>query len=184
MSRGPGGGIFIFESGWVVPSHPMAHLAAALASGPAPHAEGDANDWIRDNPQFRDGTTVWMRLPNQTTRTTKKIFDEYVSGEDYDFSRTVVPVVLAQHLGEPLLSRSQAKRVLARVELFRTVVFDFSRIEAIGQAFADEIFRVFAQSHPQIDLQFIHAKADIAKMIDRARSQSGRSLTRAAKKGM
>jgi anti-sigma regulatory factor (Ser/Thr protein kinase)/biotin operon repressor len=138
------------------------------------HAQGDANDWIRDNPQFRDGTTVWMRLPNQTTRTTKKIFDEYVSGEDYDFSRTVVPVVLAQHLGEPLLSRSQAKRVLARVELFRTVVFDFSQVEAIGRAFADEIFRVFAQSHPQIDLQFIHAKADIAKMIGRARSQRGR----------
>jgi anti-sigma regulatory factor (Ser/Thr protein kinase)/DNA-binding transcriptional ArsR family regulator len=135
------------------------------------HAEGDANDWIRDNPQYRNGTTVWMRLPNQTTRTTKKIFDEYVTGEDYDFSRTVVPVVLAQHLGEPLLSRSQAKRVLARVELFRTVVFDFARIDAIGQAFADEIFRVFAQAHPQIDLQFIHANAAIEKMVARARSR-------------
>jgi len=135
------------------------------------HAEGDANDWIRDNPHYRNGTTVWMRLPNQTTRTTKKIFDEYVSGEDYDFNRTVVPVVLAQHLDEPLLSRSQAKRVLARVELFRTVVFDFARINAIGQAFADEIFRVFAQSHPQIDLQFIHANAAIGKMIARARAR-------------
>ena len=145
------------------------------------HAEGDAHDWIHDDPQFRDGTTVWMRLPNQTTRTTKKIFDEYVSGEDYDFSRTVVPVVLAQHLGEPLLSRSQAKRVLARVELFRTVVFDFSQVQAIGQAFADEIFRVFAQSHPQIDLQFIHANADIAKMIGRSRSKH--SPNRADKKG-
>ena len=57
------------------------------------HSESDANDWIGDNPGFQGGTTVWMRLHNHSTRTTQKIFDEYVSGEDYDFSRTVVPVV-------------------------------------------------------------------------------------------
>lgn len=132
------------------------------------HAAGDANDWIRDNPQYQDGTTVWMRLGNHTSRTAKKIFDEYVSGEDYDFSRTVVPVVLAQYAGDPLISRSQAKRILARVDLFRTVVFDFSQVDSIGQAFADEIFRVFALAHPQIELQFIRANADVGKMIARA----------------
>ncbi|MDB6160486.1 MAG: histidine kinase [Gammaproteobacteria bacterium] len=134
------------------------------------HTDGEANDWIRDNPQYQNGTTVWMRLESQTSRTTKKVFDEYVSGEDYDFSRTVVPVVLAQYVGDPLIARSQAKRVLARVDLFRTVVFDFSEIDSIGQAFADEIFRVFAQSHPEIELNFIHANASVRKMIARARS--------------
>ena len=134
------------------------------------HTDGEANDWIRDNPQYQDGTTVWLRLRNQTSRTTKKVFDEYVSGEDYDFSRTVVPVVLAQYVGDLLVSRSQAKRVLARVDLFRTVVFDFSGIDSIGQAFADEIFRVFAQSHPEIEFQFIHANASVRKMIIRARA--------------
>jgi anti-sigma regulatory factor (Ser/Thr protein kinase)/biotin operon repressor len=134
------------------------------------HSETDANDWIRDNPGFQAGTTAWMRLRNHSTRTTKKIFDEYVSGEDYDFSRTVVPVVLAQYVGDPLISRSQAKRVLSRVELFRTVVFDFSKVEAIGQAFADEIFRVFAKAHPGIDLQVIHANAAVRKMISRGAS--------------
>jgi hypothetical protein len=53
--------------------------------------------------------------------------------------------------GDPLISRSQAKRVLARVELFRTVLFDFSRVSSIGQAFADEMFRVFAHTHPGIE---------------------------------
>jgi hypothetical protein len=43
---------------------------------------------------------------------------------------------------------------------------------------------VFTQLHPQIDLQFSHAKADIGKMIGRARSQRGHSLTRADKQGM
>ncbi len=133
------------------------------------HDKSDADDWVRDNPGFQAGTTVWMRLRNRSTRTTKRVFDEYVSAEDYDFSRTVVPVVLAQYVADPLISRSQAKRVLSRVELFRTVVFDFSEVDVIGQAFADEIFRVFAKAHPRIDLQVIHANAAVRKMISRVR---------------
>jgi anti-sigma regulatory factor (Ser/Thr protein kinase) len=129
-------------------------------------------DRIRDNAQSATGTTVWMRLQNRTTRTTKKIVDQYVSGENYDFSRTVVPVVLAQYAGDPLVSRSQAKRVLARVDLFRTVVFDFSKVESIGQAFADEIFRVFALTHPGIELLFVHAEVEVRKLIARARGLS------------
>ena len=138
------------------------------------HASGSENDWIRDNPQFKNGTTVWMQLNDSATRTTKEVFDEYVSGDDYDFSRTVVPVVLAQYVGDPLISRSQAKRVLARVELFRTVVFDFTGVSSIGQAFADEIFRVFAHAHPEIQLQFIHANAATKQMISRSRSAEAR----------
>ena len=117
----------------------------------------------------RKGPGGPTRVPDAKVAT-KKVFDEYVSGEDYDFSRTVVPVVLAQYVGDPLISRSQAKRVLARVDLFRTVVFDFAQIDSIGRAFADEIFRVFAQSHPEIELQFIHANAPVRQMITRARS--------------
>jgi anti-sigma regulatory factor (Ser/Thr protein kinase) len=139
------------------------------------HTSGEENDWIRDNVQSATGTTVWMRLRNRTTRTTKKIFDQYVSGEDYDFSRTVVPVVLAQYAEDSLISRSQAKRVLARIDLFRTVVFDFSGVAAIGQAFADEIFRVFALAHPGIELQFVHANAPVRNMIQRARSSGNTS---------
>jgi anti-sigma regulatory factor (Ser/Thr protein kinase) len=134
------------------------------------HTSGEEMDWIRDNAVSATGTTVWMRLRNRTTRTTKEVFDEFVSGEEYDFSRTVVPVVLAQYAPDPLISRSQAKRVLARVDLFRTVVFDFSGVEQIGQAFADEIFRVFARAHPGIELEFVHANVPVRNMIQRARS--------------
>jgi hypothetical protein len=54
-------------------------------------------------------------------------------------------VRLAKYGNDQLISRSQAKRLLARIELFKIVLFDFSGVETIGQAFADEIFRVFAQ---------------------------------------
>lgn len=40
----------------------------------------------------------------------------------------------------------------------------------IGQAFADEIFRVFARSHPGIAVQFMNANDDVTRMITRAQS--------------
>jgi hypothetical protein len=38
-----------------------------------------------------------------------------------------------------------------------------------GQAFADEVFRVFASRHPAIELHEMNANADVARMIKRAR---------------
>ena len=76
---------------------------------------------------------------------------------------------LAQYGNDQLISRSQAKRLLLRVELFKIVIFDFRGVESIGQAFADEIFRVFAHQHPSIELASIHANLSVKQMIDRAR---------------
>ncbi len=134
------------------------------------HKFGDKEDWILEREQARNGTTVWMALHNHTARTTKKIFDQYSSGDHYGFNKTVVPVKLAQYGNDKLISRSQAKRLLARVELFKTVIFDFAGIDAIGQAFADEIFRVFANRHPEIDLLTIKANPEVKRMIERAKA--------------
>jgi STAS-like domain of unknown function (DUF4325) len=54
---------------------------------------------------------------------------------------------------------------------FRTVVFDFANVETIGQAFADEIFRVFARRHPEMDLYDINATASVEQMISLARAE-------------
>jgi anti-sigma regulatory factor (Ser/Thr protein kinase) len=130
----------------------------------------EADKWILERDRFRDGTSVWMKLKNHTSRTTAKIFDQYSTGDGYGFTKTVVPVNLARYGNESLISRSQAKRLLARVELFRTVLFDFSGVPTIGPAFADEIFRVFAASRPEIELVPVNANSDVKKMIGRARS--------------
>lgn len=137
------------------------------------HKFGDQEDWILERDKPGDGTIVWMKLNNHTARTTKKIFDRFSSGDDYGFNKTVVPVKLAQYGNDKLISRSQAKRLLARVELFKIVMFDFSGVEAIGQAFADEIFRVFPQRHPEIDLFAIKANSAIKRMIARAKAGKG-----------
>ena len=109
-----------------------------------------------------------MRLNNHTSRTTKKVFGRFSSGDDYGFTKTVVPVELAQYGDNNLVSRSQAKRLLARIEKFKVVVFDFDGVKTIGQAYADEIFRVFPLAHPGIDFEYLNATKEVEKMILRS----------------
>lgn len=133
------------------------------------HEFGKQEDWIMERDRFSIGTTVWMKIHNHTARTAKKIFDQFSTGDDYGFNKTVVPVKLAKYGNDQLISRSQAKRLLARVELFKKVLLDFTSIDTIGQAFSDEIFRVFAKQHPEIELIPIHANSQVKRMIARAR---------------
>jgi anti-sigma regulatory factor (Ser/Thr protein kinase)/biotin operon repressor len=135
------------------------------------HKFTDKHDWLLERDRFQSGTAVWMKLNNHTSRTTAKVFNHYTSGDEFGFTKTVVPVNLARYGNENLISRSQAKRLVARVELFKTVIFDFEHVPTIGQAFADEIFRVFALSHPDIEIYETHANSEVKRMIARARSR-------------
>jgi len=132
------------------------------------HTFGKEEDWILERDRFSSGTTVFMCLHNHTSRTLKKVFDQFTSNDDVGFTKTIVPVRLAQYGDDKLISRSQAKRLLVRVERFKVVIFDFKDVESIGQAFADEIFRVFQNRHPEVGLVYINANAMVKKMIQRA----------------
>ena len=137
------------------------------------HTVGRDEDWILEKPQQAGtvGTAVFLKLDNYSNRTAKEVFDQFSSGSDYGFTKTVVPVKLAQYGEDKLISRSQAKRLLSRVDLFKLVVFDFEAVESIGQAFADEIFRIFARDHPQIEVVPINANPEVQQMIASARAQ-------------
>lgn len=133
------------------------------------HREND--DWLDEiEAPLRDGgTVVYMELARDSTRNIRDVFEAFSSGpDDYDFAKTVVPVRLARVGDENLVSRSQAKRLLQRVERFRSVVLDFDQVSGIGQAFADEIFRVFANAHPEVELIAMNAVPEVQQMIRRA----------------
>jgi len=134
------------------------------------HDFSGQGDWILENKECSTGTMISMELNNHISRTIQEIFDQYASDQDYVFSKTLVPVRLAQYDGEKLISRSQAKRLMARVEKFNTVILDFNRIESVGQAFADEVFRVFPNRHRDIEMMTINTNTVIEKMISRVRS--------------
>lgn len=115
------------------------------------------------------GTRVDMQIAVDSTRESAEVFQAYSSGPDeYTFAKTVVPVRLAKVGEDNLISRAQAKRLLQRVDRFRCVVLDFAEVASIGQAFADEIFRVFANEHPEVELVPIHAATEVQQMIRRA----------------
>lgn len=137
------------------------------------HQFNKAEDWIFENNSSQNGTSVFMELDNNTSRTSKQVFDSFSSGDDYAFNKTVVPVRLAQYGDERLVSRSQAKRLLVNVDKFKIVIFDFSAVEAIGQAFADEVFRVFKKQHPEIKIVALNANEEVKKMLSRATSALG-----------
>jgi DNA-binding transcriptional ArsR family regulator len=118
-------------------------------------------------------TLVTMSIDPASTRTTKEVFDRFVGSEgDYSFSTTQIVVALALYGREQLVSRSQAKRVMSRCENFRHVILDFSNVETIGPAFADEIFRVYANAHPEIEIRWVNCSAEVEGRIRHSRSNA------------
>ena len=140
------------------------------------HTDGDNNDWLLHREKEFPGTIVDMQIALDSDRTLRSVFDMFTGNEDEDFAfnKTVVPIKLALYEGERLVSRSQAKRILNRVEKFKTVWLDFSGVDSIGQAFADEVFRVFARQHPEIELTSRNYNEDILRMILAATSGSSK----------
>jgi anti-sigma regulatory factor (Ser/Thr protein kinase) len=135
----------------------------------------DGNDWLLERDTSRGdetGTMIVMEVSPYSTRTVQSVFNAYANADgDFGFSRTHIPVALAKYGDENLVSRSQAKRLLARVDRFKEIVFDFKGVETIGQAFADEIFRVFQRQNPQIHLHPMNANEQVQGMISRAINQ-------------
>ncbi|KAF3978601.1 MAG: DUF4325 domain-containing protein [Methylococcales symbiont of Iophon sp. n. MRB-2018] len=127
-------------------------------------------DIIADNTIVKQGTSVHMRIALDSTRTDKEIFDGFSGSEDedYAFNKTIIPVNMARINEENLVSRSQAKRFLTRIEAFKYVFFDFENVESIGQAFADEIFRVYRKRHPDITIAYQNTNDAVKAMIKRA----------------
>jgi len=125
-------------------------------------------DWIQPRSGVDTGTSVHMRLSKTTSRKLKAVFDRFAPPENFSFDRTVVPVRLAQYGDELLVSRSQAKRLLAGLHKFKVVALDFLGVESIGQAFADEVFRVFNIDNPDIELVPLNANKEVEDMVRRA----------------
>ncbi len=137
------------------------------------HDDG-ARDYLLEYPKGGPGTIVFLKLANDSPRITNDVFYRFAAPDELTFNKTVVPVRLAQYEGEKLVSRSQAKRLTARFEKFKTVILDFTGVETIGQGFADELFRVFAAAHPAIELVPMHMTTAVQDMTTRVLVGVGR----------
>lgn len=120
--------------------------------------------------KVKKGTRVTFDLNTSSSLHLNDIFKKYTStgaGKDYGFDKTEIRIKLYTMAGI-YISRSQARRVLAGLDRFKVIVFDFDKVAVVGQAFADEIFRVFHHKHPNIRLERENMNESVSFMVERA----------------
>lgn len=123
------------------------------------------------------GTEVYFEVARDTEKSIRKLFREYTFDKEHlTLDTTSIPVNLFAE-GDIWISRSQAKKVLAGLARYKKIIFNFAGVEVIGQAFADEIFRVFNIEHPEIELEAINMSDSVKLMVEHARNdRTGREI--------
>ncbi|MEO5971145.1 MAG: DUF4325 domain-containing protein [Bdellovibrionia bacterium] len=126
----------------------------------------------KDDALFEDvsrvqGTLVEFRIKQRSRKNLQLLFNKFSpEQEGYEFSKNEMRVRLsAKH---EFVSRSQARRLLSGLDEFKEITFDFKDIKGIGQAFADEIFRVHPSLYPDKKIYFKNAGPAVEFMIRRA----------------
>lgn len=126
------------------------------------------NNNLEDNsigPSSTDvGTTVEWNISINTTRRFVEIAQLY--SENFEFSKSS-PVVKLFEIGVEFVSRSEAKRLLAGLNKFSEITFDYKGVEKVGQGFVDEIYRVWKSQYPSVALKNINASTEVEFMLKR-----------------
>ena len=120
------------------------------------------------------GTRVIFRITTDSTRHLNDVFKKYTNLAEeggYGFDKTEIRVKLFT-TGSVHISRSQARRVLAGLEKFKIILFDYEKVSMVGQAFADEIYRVFQELHPDIRLENENVSEGVRFMVERAKNEA------------
>lgn len=117
------------------------------------------------NSQPDYGTEVKLKVAKTTSHNLRSLFDEFCPAPDNHFSKTVVPLGVMFKAQGGLVSRSQGKRAVHGLNRFVEVTFDFADVPQINQGFADEVFRVWRQANPGINIAVTNAADDVRSML-------------------
>lgn len=80
------------------------------------HLDDEPTDLPLEVSNGQRGTVILRVLATSSRHSLRAVFDAYTDPGTPTFSRTLVPVRLALYEGEQLVSRSQAKRIMNRVD--------------------------------------------------------------------
>lgn len=128
--------------------------------------------FIENIPSKKRGTRVTFQLSATSKKHLNDVFTKYQTDPtEYAFDKTEVKVKLYT-MGTIYVSRSQARRILSGLDKFKTIILDFDKVPTVGQAFADEIFRVFQARHPEIEIKPINMVESVEFMIKRVEKPS------------
>ena len=123
--------------------------------------------FVEEPKRSKKGTRVIFTVNAESKRHLSDLFRRYQSNpETLAFDRTKIMVKLFT-IGTVHVSRSQARRIVTGLEKFKDIVLDFDRVPTVGQAFADEVFRVFQNGHPNIEITPVNMNEAVRFMIER-----------------
>ncbi|ALT75883.1 ATP-binding protein [Paucibacter sp. KCTC 42545] len=127
--------------------------------------------WQPGRPMPRQGSSIYMAIALDTQRTLDQVLEAWsMDGSGIEFDQTVIALRLLAGPGQALDSRAQARRVAARLPQFKRAEINFDGVSDVGHGFTDELFRVFARAHPQVELLPTHMTARTAALIKSAQS--------------
>ena len=130
------------------------------------HRGWEAGRWREGRALKHPGTSIYVAFALDSTRTLEEVLQAHsADGAGYDFERTVVPLRLLTTTQSGLESRSQARRVGARLNQFRRAEVDFSGVSYVGHSFADELFRVLAAEQKDVELVPVNMVPAVAAMV-------------------
>lgn len=70
------------------------------------------------------------------------------------------------------ISRSEAREILLNAKGCSILVFDYEKVPMVGQAFADEVYRVFKEKYKDIEIQNINMSEGVKFMVERAKNEA------------
>jgi DNA-binding Lrp family transcriptional regulator len=136
--------------------------------------------WIVDNRRSdqavgmvsaRKGTRVYWEIDASTQTRLEDVFSRYTDQQSLEFSRTQTVVTLFEH-GDRFVSRSEAKRLTQGLERFSKAIIDFKGVTEVGQGFVDQVFRVWQEEHPEIEIEPINMNPAVHFMVARGLADS------------
>ncbi|MEX0916971.1 MAG: DUF4325 domain-containing protein [Candidatus Paceibacterota bacterium] len=126
----------------------------------------------------KQGTRVIFHIDIRDKHHLNDVFCKYTNtgaDSDYGFDATEIRIRLYTTNGVHI-SRSQARRVLSDLDKFKVVIMDYDRVPMIGQAFADEVYRVFQNKHPSIKIESINMNEAVQFMVERAKTEAKKRM--------
>jgi anti-sigma regulatory factor (Ser/Thr protein kinase) len=133
---------------------------------------------IKNVSDIKRGTKVMFEIDINSERHLDQVFKKYTNlsdQSDYGFDKTEIRIKL-YIMGGVHISRSQARRILFGLEKFKIILFDFENVPIVGQAFVDEIYRVFHYKHPDIEIEEENMSEGVRFMVERAKNEANKAI--------
>jgi len=131
----------------------------------------ESTGWQPGRPMPRQGSSIYMAIALDTKRTLDQVMETWsLAGDGIEFDRTTINLRLLAGPGQALDSRAQARRVAARLPQFKRAEVSFEGVVDVGHGFTDELFRVFARAHTEVELVPTHMTPRIAALIKSAQN--------------